>query len=163
MRCCEPRLRFPAGILRNPVIPFFPKLLERNCDSTLAGKLPGARPENRSVWSSVEIDVGFKNKYASYYFCPNISMLLFALTAVAALLLLLPSCRCCCAERSHRDAVAAVPLPSCLHRAGAAARCCHGAAATPPPLPSCRDDDDNDVTTATMTIMMQQQQRGQRW
>ena len=34
-----------------------------NCDSALAGKLPGARPKNWSVWSSVEIDVGYKNKY----------------------------------------------------------------------------------------------------
>ena len=52
----------------------FFKLLERNCDSTLAGKLPGARPGNRAVWSSVsvEIYVGFKTKYISF-FCPNIS------------------------------------------------------------------------------------------
>jgi len=69
--CLRPRLRFPAGILRNPVIPFF-KLLERNCDSAPTGKLPGAPPGNQSVWSSVEIDAGFKNKYASH-FCPNIS------------------------------------------------------------------------------------------
>ncbi len=66
---------FPAGILRNPAVPFF-KLLERNCDFAPAGKLPGARSKNRSVWSSVEIDVGFKNKYASYFF-PNISRLQF--------------------------------------------------------------------------------------
>jgi len=46
--------------------------LERNCDSAPAGKLAGARPENWSVWSSVETDVGFKNKYASH-FCPTIS------------------------------------------------------------------------------------------
>ena len=37
----------------------FFKLLERS-DSAPAGKLPGARPENMSAWSSVEIDVGFK-------------------------------------------------------------------------------------------------------
>ena len=53
------RLRFPAGILRNPVIPFF-KLLERNCDSAPTGKLPGAQAKKRSVWSSVEINVGYK-------------------------------------------------------------------------------------------------------
>ena len=130
----QARLRFPAGILRNPVFLFF-KLLGRNCDSAPAGKLPGARPENRSVWSSVEIDIGFKNKYTSY-FCPKISMLLFVLTAAAALPLPLPppSCRCRCAERRHRNAVAAVLLPSCLRRAGANAalllrHCCRAVAA----------------------------------
>ncbi len=48
----------------------FFKLLERNCDSAPAGKLPGAQPKNWSVWPSVEIDVKFKNKYAFFY--PNI-------------------------------------------------------------------------------------------
>jgi len=55
---------------------FFFKLLERNCDSAPIGKLPGALPGNWSVLSSVEIDIGFKNKCTSY-FCPNISTLLF--------------------------------------------------------------------------------------
>jgi hypothetical protein len=49
--------------------------LERTCDSTPAGKLPGAPPKNRAIWSSVEINVGFKNKYISYFY-PNITKLM---------------------------------------------------------------------------------------
>ncbi len=65
------------------MIPFF-KLLERNCDSVPTGKLPGAGPQNRSVWSSVEINVGFKNKYASC-FCLNISKLMMMATVRQAM------------------------------------------------------------------------------
>jgi hypothetical protein len=68
----EPRLRFPAGICRNPVIPFFPKLLERNRDSSPAGKHSGALPGIRSAWASVEIYVGYKTSL-----CP-----IFALTSL---------------------------------------------------------------------------------
>ncbi len=134
----------------------FSKLLERNYDSALAGKLPGARPKNRSVWSSVKINVGFKNKYASYYFCPNISTLLFTLTAAAALSPPPLRYRCHCAERRNRNAVAAVPLPCCLRCVGAAMRCRHGAAAAQPPPPSCRNNNDNGATTTTTATMMAQ-------
>jgi hypothetical protein len=58
------RLHFPAGILRNPVIPFF-KLLERNCDSSPAGKLPGVGPGILAVRPSVKIYIGFRLMNAS--------------------------------------------------------------------------------------------------
>jgi len=79
-----PRLRFPAGILRNPVIPFFSSFWRGTVIPLLQeSSHPGGRPGNRAVWSSVEIYVGFKTKYASY-FCPNISTLLFNVGAAVA-------------------------------------------------------------------------------
>ena len=78
------------------MIPFF-KLLERNCDSAPTGKLPGARTKNRSVWSSGEITVGYKNKYTSY-FCPNISTLLFNIIIMV------------CGHRSSSSSTGSSPL-----------------------------------------------------
>jgi hypothetical protein len=49
------------------VIPSFFKLLDRNRNSSPAGKHSGALPGIRSVWAFVEIYVGYENKYASQF------------------------------------------------------------------------------------------------
>ena len=88
---------------------FFFKILERNWESTPVGKLPGARPGNRAVWSSLEIYDGFKTKYASY-FCPNISTATIQVTVAP----ILPDTSIKILSESKYKYNKATPLPSLL-------------------------------------------------